>query len=79
MSEEKFKEMATAAKVAIEDFNDFSDDRAISWAYDEICRLQAVIREIATTKIAYCDGYLVAYQFKKMAQELLEEHKNENE
>ena len=29
-------------------------------------------KEIATTKIAYCDGYLVACQFKKMAQELLE-------
>jgi len=44
---EIFKEMATASKAATEDFNDMPDDRAISWAYDEIKRLAA---DLATAR-----------------------------
>ena len=37
-----------------------------------------MIKEIAASKIPFCDGYEIACQFKKMAQELLERDKDEN-
>jgi len=41
----KFKEMALASKDAMEEFNDFAEDRATSWAFDEIRRLTALCEE----------------------------------
>lgn len=44
---EKFSEMAMDAKSAINDFNDFADDQAISWAYDKIKNLTEALRPFA--------------------------------
>lgn len=46
MGEAKFKEMVSAARDAIEDFNDMPDDRAIVWAADEIKRLTAAVGKL---------------------------------
>jgi hypothetical protein len=46
---EKFLELASAAKKAIEDFNDFADDRAIAWAFDEIKELKQLEKQYSQT------------------------------
>jgi hypothetical protein len=44
--EEKFFSMAESSEKAIEDFNDFADDRAVVWAAKEIRHLREMVKEL---------------------------------
>jgi polyhydroxyalkanoate synthesis regulator phasin len=50
--EEKFFSMAESSEKAIEDFNDFADDRAVVWAAKEIRHLREMVKEIEVMRHA---------------------------
>ena len=49
--EEKFFSMAESSEKAIEDFNDFADDRAIAWAAREIKRLRELVKVLTPNAV----------------------------
>ena len=44
--EEKFFSLAERSEKAVEDFNDFADDRAVVWAAREIKHLREMVKEL---------------------------------
>jgi hypothetical protein len=65
--EEKFKEMAMAAQDAIEDFNDFADDKAVWWAWQKIKTLRSTLQTIATMPTPHCDNHITVCEMQRMA------------
>jgi hypothetical protein len=49
--EEKFFSMAESSEKAIEDFNDFADDRAIAWAAREIKHLRELVKVLTPNAV----------------------------
>lgn len=68
---DKFREMALSAKDSIEDFNCFSEDRAIAWAYDRIRTLEEALYEIADMKTPHCDNHISVSEMQRIARTVL--------
>lgn len=49
--EEKFFALAEKSEEAIEDFNDFADDRKIVWAAREIKHLRELVKVLKSTEV----------------------------
>jgi len=79
--EKKWSEMVNESRGAIEDFNDFSDDRAIMYAADKLRNLEAQLAAIRAVYEKCQDAYASGKHFtslqtlKKDLETILGDHK----
>ena len=69
--QEKFKAMAMAAEDEIEAFRDFFEDKAISWAYRRMQKMELALNGIAAMKTPHCDNHISVAEMQRIARTAL--------